>query len=110
MNPLECYIDAFKNYFNFKDRTKRRTFWYYQLINSIIVFVLGIISAGVLSIVYGLIITIPGFALGARRLHDTGKSGWWQLLYIIPILGLLILIFLFIQKSQDFENEYGKVN
>jgi len=110
MNPFQYYVDAFQNYANFRGRADRSTFWYYHLINFIIVFVLGFLSAGSLSMIYGLIVIIPGLSLGARRLHDIGKSGWWQLLYLIPIIGFLILVIFFILSSQEFDNEYGEVN
>jgi len=45
--------------------------------------------------------------VGARRLHDIGKSGWWQLLGLIPILGAIILIIFFVQKPQSGDNQYG---
>ncbi|KAB2333307.1 DUF805 domain-containing protein [Cytobacillus depressus] len=43
----------------------------------------------------------------ARRLHDIGKSGWWHLIGLIPLVGLIILIILFCQNSEQYENKYG---
>ena len=68
---------------------------------------------GILMLVVGLFLLVAQLAAGSRRLHDTGKSGWWQLILLltmIPLLGLLALIFmiyLMVQKSQEGTNQYG---
>ena len=70
-------------------------------------------AAGILYAIFYLVTFIPSLAVGARRLHDTGKSGWWQLLWllgIIPFAGLIamiVLIYFWVQKSQEGENKYG---
>ena len=46
-------------------------------------------------------------AAGARRLHDTGRSGWWQLLYLIPIIGFIVVIIFLAQDSQEGDNDWG---
>ena len=56
--------------------------------------------------IYALALLIPLLSAGARRLHDTGRSGWWQLINLIPIIGTIILIILFAQDSHD-DNKYG---
>ena len=94
------YIDAFKHYFDFQGRTGRKAFWYFVLWNFIISFVLSWISKD-LANVYSLIVLIPSLAIGVRRLHDIGKSGWWILLSLIPIIGWIWLIILYLQRSID---------
>jgi uncharacterized membrane protein YhaH (DUF805 family) len=64
-------------------------------------------GTGLFSGIYALAMLIPSLAVGARRLHDTGRSGWWQLLSLIPVLGVLVLIFFFAQDSQPGDNQYG---
>jgi uncharacterized membrane protein YhaH (DUF805 family) len=67
-------------------------------------------SIGYLNSLYGLAVMIPGIAVSLRRLHDIGKSGWWFLLGVIPIvnfIGIFVLLYFYIQDSQPGENEYG---
>ena len=77
-------------------------------IGAILVYVLKnqIISFSLLSL-YSLIIFIPGLALTIRRLHDTGKSGWYILVALIPIVGGIIVLYFLVQDSQQEQNEYG---
>ena len=87
------------------------------LINSIISFfcflldsMLGTIWSigyGPIYIGYGLAVFIPGLAVAIRRLHDIGKSGWYYLLVIIPIIGPIWLIILFVTEGEQGENKYG---
>ncbi|MEZ5701452.1 MAG: DUF805 domain-containing protein [Burkholderiaceae bacterium] len=51
-------------------------------------------------------VLLPGIAMGARRLHDIGKSGWWQLLGLIPLLGWLVLLYWAVHPSED-DNDFG---
>ena len=96
---MEYYIDAFRNYVNFKGRATRTQFWMFVLFNFIAGVVLSIIARIVpalvfLGPVYNLAVLLPSLALGARRLHDTDRSGWWQLLGLIPIVGVIIVLIL----------------
>jgi len=63
-------------------------------------------QAGILSFIFILAMLLPQITLGVRKLHDIGKSGWWYLLVLIPIIGALILLF-FVQDSQLGTNIYG---
>ena len=65
----------------------------------------------VLGIIFGLIILVPALAVTARRLHDTGASGWWQLTAYIPYVGIIASIFLIIvwcKEGEKKKNKYGK--
>jgi uncharacterized membrane protein YhaH (DUF805 family) len=62
---------------------------------------------GVLGLIYSLAVLIPGLAVGVRRLHDTGKSGWWLLLVLIPIVGIIVLIVFWATDGEPGVNEYG---
>ncbi len=64
-------------------------------------------SYGAIAGVYGLVILIPSLAVGVRRLHDTGKSGWMLLVAFIPIIGFIWLLILLISDSTPGENQYG---
>ena len=117
-NPLISYWKkvVLENYLNFEGRARRAEFWWYALANLIITIVLNLIDAaigfgsgygGVLSGIYGLAVLLPGLAVAIRRLHDTGKSGWWLLLVFIPIVGLIVLIVFWATDSTPGANEHG---
>lgn len=110
------YLEVLKKYTVFDGRAHRTEFWMFTLVNIIISVALSIVDAvigtggdygGLLSGIYGLAVLIPSLAVGARRLHDTGRSGWWQLLALIPIVGAIILIVWFATKGHESENEHG---
>jgi uncharacterized membrane protein YhaH (DUF805 family) len=61
----------------------------------------------VISYLYSLAVLLPSLAVGARRLHDTGRSGWWLLIDFIPIVGQIVLIYFFVLDSQPGANQYG---
>lgn len=115
---MNWYIHVLKNYAVFKGRARRQEYWYFFLINVIISIALSLIDsamgnpgagegAGILGTIYSLAILVPSIAVGVRRLHDTGRSGWWMLLGLIPIIGALVLIYFFVQDSHPGSNEYG---
>jgi uncharacterized membrane protein YhaH (DUF805 family) len=123
-NPSPGLIENAKtiltqNYCNFNDRARRSEYWLFVLFNIIVEIILSaigailvyvlknqIISFSLLSL-YSLIIFIPGLALTIRRLHDTGKSGWYILVALIPIVGGIIVLYFLVQDSQQEQNEYG---
>ncbi len=114
-NLFDWFLKCMRNYINFKGRARRKEFWYFQLVVFIsilcIAFFLGIMGGNdsVIDLVltlYILGIVLPQYAVTARRLHDIGKSGWWQLISIIPIVGL-ILIYWCAQEGDKNENKYG---
>lgn len=102
---MDQYIGAIKQYADFGGRARRNDFWIFVLINLVLLFITGLISDTIANL-YALFAFIPNIAITARRLHDTGRSGWWQLLYFIPIIGLLILLVFWTQDSQS-DNGYG---
>ena len=115
---MEWYLKVMRdNYANFKGRARRKEYWMFVLINSIIsVFcilldsMLGTvwsIGYGPIYIGYGLAVFVPGLAVAIRRLHDIGKSGWYYLLFIIPIIGPIWLIILFVTEGEQGDNKYG---
>lgn len=109
---MDWYIKVLKQYVDFNGRARRTEYWMFVLFNFIIAFVLGLVdglvgTGGILGTVYGLAVLLPGIAVGARRLHDVGRTGWWLLIGLIPLLGFLVLIFFFVQDSHEGDNEYG---
>lgn len=107
---MEYFIDAFKKYAEFSGRATRTQYWMFILFFMIIYFVLALIDvfAGtmVLAFIFNVAVFLPSIAIAARRLHDTGRTGWWQLIVLIPLIGAIVLIIFFVQDSVE-ENEYG---
>src|SRR4051794_23590350 len=98
-NPLVTYWKrvVLERYAQFEGRSGRAEFWWYFLAGVIISIVLNILIAissifWVLYVIYGLAVLIPGLAVAVRRLHDTDKSGWWLLIGLIPLVGIIVLI------------------
>ncbi|MDR6554738.1 DUF805 domain-containing protein [Paenibacillus qinlingensis] len=109
---MEWYFKVLSNYVGFQGRARRKEYWMFVLINIIISIALGIIEAiigtnQVLSFIYSLAILLPSLAVAFRRLHDTGKSGWWLLISLIPLIGSIILLVFFCQDSDADDNQYG---
>lgn len=108
---MEWYLEVFKKYAVFSGRSRRKEYWFFVLFNILASFSLGIVDAvmgmGLLSGVYALVVLIPGIAVSIRRLHDTGRSGWWLLIALVPVLGALALLFFMAQDSEPGPNQYG---
>ena len=123
------FVDTLKNrYAAFKGRATRSEYWYFLLFSIIIALILTALDSmiinpllgiqplvetartGILGTLFSFGTLIPSIALAIRRLHDIGKSGWWILLGVIPlvnIIGIFVLLYLFIKDSQPGENLYG---
>ena len=104
-NPWDWYKKCFKNYANFGGRARRKEFWFFQMIAFITVIVIAMIfppTAGI----FLLIIALPSIAVSIRRLHDTGRSGWWYLLSLTGI-GYIPLIIWWATDSEPQTNAFG---
>ena len=111
MKIVNAYKDFWKKFLDFSGRTSRSDFWFYVL-GAILVGIVtsvidGIIGTPVLGPIVTLASIIPAIAIYARRLHDINKSGWWQLLALIPLVGAIILIVWFATKGDQDKNKYG---
>ena len=98
-----------KKYFCFDGRADRKEFWLYILVYVIASIILNIIPGvgRILSGIWSLALLCPSLGITCRRLHDTGKSGWLQLLALIPFVGYLIVLLLCIPAGSSEENQYG---
>lgn len=107
---IEWYVKCIKQYATLTGRARRTEFWMFALANFLIGIILGIIAyitgSGILSSLYSLFVFVPNIAVSVRRLHDIGKSGWWHLIVLIPIVNLWLLV-LWCKDSQPGGNEYG---
>lgn len=107
MKELQWFIDPIKNhYFDFEGRVTRQAFWMFALM-SIIFLVIASMVSETLANIFAVALLLPHLGLTARRLHDIGKSGWWQLIGLIPFMGLLIIIVLLARSGVSGPNEYG---
>ncbi len=109
---MDWYLAALRKYAEFSGRSRRTEYWMFVLVYVIILVVLALIEGalgmpGVVSGLFQLAMLVPALAVGARRLHDTGRSGWWQLISLIPLIGAVVLIVFFVQDSQPGDNGYG---
>lgn len=112
---FDWFIDPIKNHYtDFEGRVGRQEFWMFVLVWLVISIGLALIGMVVgeklvdtVHTLLSLAIFVPSIALGARRLHDTNRSGWWQLIGIIPFIGWVIIIVLLAQKSDIGPNQYG---
>jgi uncharacterized membrane protein YhaH (DUF805 family) len=98
---------CFQKYVDFSGRAARPEFWWFFLFQIAVLVVTGMLSS-TLNMLAGLAMLLPGLAVGARRLHDIGKSGWWLLIGLIPIVGFFVLLYFFVQPTGG-ANEYGGV-
>ncbi len=107
---MEYYIGAWKKFADFTGRARRKEYWMFVLFNLIVSIICSVVDAALgtmfIGSIYSLAVLLPSLAVGARRLHDTGRSGWWQLLWFIPVIGWIVMIVFLVQDSQD-ENDYG---
>lgn len=130
-NLISAYTEMFKKYAKFEGRSRRSEYWFAALANWIIIMAAYMIlfipmisdiaangeptgASLTISIVVGLVLMVyafaalvPSLALGVRRLHDTGKSGWYMLMGLIPYVGSIILIVFMATDSQNGPNQYG---
>ena len=93
---MDNFINTLKSYSDFASRTGRNDYWMFMLFYVVLSVATGIVDSilGILLVnsIYSLVMLVPLVAATTRRLHDTGRSGLWQLLVFIPVLGLLVLI------------------
>ena len=114
---MNWYLDAWQNYFTFTGRARRQAYWMFALFNTIAIVLVSVADSvlgytgpygfGLLSTIYGLAVFLPGLALAVRRLHDTGRSGWWMFIGLVPLVGFIVLLVFFVTDSQPGSNPYG---
>jgi uncharacterized membrane protein YhaH (DUF805 family) len=109
---MEWYIKVLQNYVGFQGRARRKEYWMFVVISFVISIILEVLQSvlhlrQVLTSLYSLAVLLPSLAVSIRRLHDTGRTGWWVLIGIIPIIGTIILLVFMFFDSQEGENKYG---
>ena len=115
---MKWFNIAMKKYLDFEGRARRQEYWMFTLFNwlysialtAIAFFLLGLTGSEVffgLPVLYSLAIFIPSISITFRRLHDINKSAAWILLCLIPLIGALWLLILFVIEGDHGENQYG---
>ncbi len=117
---MEAVKKAFDGKCDYDSRSRRSEYWFFALFVFLVELVVGIVVGvifgligipkvatiimGVIGLIIFFLFVLP---LAVRRLHDTGKSGWFMLLGLIPVIGGIILLIFFCLDSQAESNEYG---
>lgn len=115
---MDWFFEVIGKYADFTGRARRSEYWYFFLIQTILAFALfladGILGfwiphlgMGVLSAVMTAGLLVPSIAVTARRLHDVGLSGWWQLAVFVPLAGLFVFLYFSLRDSMPGRNDYG---
>ena len=126
---MKDFLKAYTRYAEFEGRSDRKEFWYYVLFYVLVSAILQVIDATIfggqhtfasgggwngayefqpLTSIFGLASLIPSISVSVRRLHDTGRSGWWVLLWLLPIVGWIILLIWYCQRGKPESNAYGE--
>ncbi|WP_420456165.1 DUF805 domain-containing protein [Rubrivirga sp.] len=117
---MDWYLDILRHHYaDFDGRARRKEYWMFVLVNLgiyiAIAVVAGVLSsiweplgwiAGLAYVAFALGVMVPSIAVGVRRLHDTGKTGWLMLLGMIPLANLVLLYFMIVEGDPG-PNEYG---
>jgi uncharacterized membrane protein YhaH (DUF805 family) len=115
---MNWYLGVLKKYAVFDGRARRKEYWFFFLFTIIVSVILAIIDnltgtynskvgIGLLGGLYALGTLLPGIGVTIRRLHDTGRTGWWILIAFVPIVGGIILLIFMVLDGNPGENKYG---
>lgn len=121
LSLFALFLEALtKRYAQFSGRASKREFWGFMLFRmvaavaisfvTVIMFEINESLGGIFSLLcwlFAIALVIPDLSVGVRRLHDTGKSGWWYLISVIPLIGWIWLIILWCQASVNEDNQWG---
>ena len=107
MGIQEAFITCLKKYATFSGRAARPEYWWFALCEFIILAVCSMVS-DTLTGLAALLLVLPAVAVGARRLHDIGRSGWWLLVGLVPLIGGLFLLYWTVLPSQPGANAFGE--
>jgi uncharacterized membrane protein YhaH (DUF805 family) len=96
-----------QKYAEFNGRASRPEFWWFALFSFVVQMIARMLLGVSLGGLVALALLVPSLAVGSRRLHDIGKSGWFQLLAFIPVIGWLVLLYWYVQPGKPEANQYG---
>ena len=107
---MSHFIDAIRDqYSDFSGRATRTQFWMFQLCYVAVYFVAAIVDSliypgenlGIVTVIFWLATVVPAISITCRRLHDTGRSGWWQTIGAVPLVGWIVLLVFLVQGSSE---------
>jgi uncharacterized membrane protein YhaH (DUF805 family) len=124
MSFQDAIRTAFSKYATFEGRARRAEYWWFALFTMLVRVILnavdrpfiggdmgmgryGMHGPGTLVVLFSLAVLVPSLAVAARRLHDIGRTGWWLLIILIPVVGWIILIIFAVQRGDAGANAYG---
>jgi len=107
MNFVDSVKTCFFKYVVFEGRASRSEFWWWTLFCVLVSISFAVIGLEMVGNVLSLATVLPTLAVGSRRLHDIGKSGWWQLIWLIPLVGWVVLIYWAAQPGESGDNAFG---
>jgi uncharacterized membrane protein YhaH (DUF805 family) len=108
---VESIRVCFSKYATFTGRARRSEYWWFALLGFLVYFVAAVLDAVahtpafVVIAILGLL--VPSLAVAVRRLHDTGRSGWWYFISLVPLIGGIILLVYLASDSALGTNAYG---
>ena len=108
---MNWYLLVMRNYFNVNGRARRTEYWMYFLVYLGIIIVAavldGILHRRALGGLVALVHLVQSITVGVRRLHDIGRSGWWLLIALLPLIGWLIALYWAVKEGEPHDNAYG---
>ena len=119
---MEWFKKVLSQYSDFNGRARRKEYWMYQLIVGLIMLGILVVFGGLVAatssdallylmmgviMIVGLGLLVPSLAVTTRRLHDTGRSGWWQLISLVPYVGGFVVLVFCILEGNPGPNQYG---
>ncbi|MDQ0985571.1 DUF805 domain-containing protein [Streptomyces sp. V2I9] len=108
---MNWYLNVLKNYAGFSGRARRKEYWMFTLIHVVVAAALLAVGFAIETtipyMIYLAATFIPSLAVMVRRLHDTGRSGWWFLISFVPLVGGIILLVFLASEGKHEANEYG---
>lgn len=111
-SKMEWYLGVLKQYAVFRGRARRKEYWMFILFNILVALALAVVGALIgnmlLSHLYSLAVLVPGLAVAVRRLHDTNRSGWWLLINLIPLVGVLAFLYFMVCDGERGANRFGE--
>ena len=109
---MEWFLQVMRKFADVSGRARRKELWMFTLVIGVanLVFnVLGRMTSlfSIVGVLFSLVVLVPSITVSIRRLHDTGRSGWWLLLNLVPFLGWAVVIYFFVLDGQPGHNQYG---
>jgi uncharacterized membrane protein YhaH (DUF805 family) len=118
---VNWYFEVLGKYAEFGGRARRMEYWMFTLVSFVVSILIGFgvgfvggmlgldrTMITILSFAYSVAVLIPSLAVSVRRLHDTGRSGWWLLIVVVPLVGAIVLLVFSLQDSEQGTNAYGR--